>query len=61
MRICGHKAKLVNLKSGRDVTASEECKIEVLEGMAVRMNKRDIDVRCVCPSFLLSFIGWQEN
>ena len=51
----------MNLKSGRDVTASEECKIEVLEGMAVRMNKRDIDVRCVFPSSLLSFIGWQEN
>lgn len=45
LRVCGRTAMLLNLKSGREVTTSDECKIDILEGMAVRMNKRDIDVR----------------
>lgn len=45
LRVCGKKATLLNFKSGREVTSTDECGIEVLEGMAVRMNKRDMDVR----------------
>lgn len=45
LRVCGKKATLLNFKSGREVTSTDECGIDVLEGMAVRMNKRDMDVR----------------